>query len=67
MVEPLVAYVRCKSLYFSSPPSKPSNFVAANLTSFIHDYRVDIRDGASLSELVENIEPTFFFIWPRRL
>lgn len=42
-------------------PSEPSHFVAANLVSQIHDHCLDIRDGASLTNLVEKMQPDFVF------
>jgi len=45
----------------TDPPSDPSHFVAADLASQIHDHRIDIRDGASLNYLLENIQPDFVF------
>lgn len=42
-------------------PSDPSHFMAANLASKISDYRIDIRDQASLKNLVEKIDPDFVF------
>lgn len=42
-------------------PSKPSNFAATHLASNIHDHRIDIQDGISLSGLVEKIQPNFVF------
>ena len=42
-------------------PSKPSHFSAAHLASKIHDYRIDVRDGARLNILVEEIQPDFVF------
>lgn len=44
-----------------SVPSEPSHFSAAYLASEINDYRIDIRDGASLSDLVKKIKPDFVF------
>ena len=44
-----------------SIPSEPSHFIAANLRSNIHDHRFDIRDGASLNDLIEKIQPDFVF------
>ena len=43
------------------PPSEPSHFVVADLVSLTHDHRIDIRDGASLNDLVEKIQPDFVF------
>ena len=42
-------------------PSKPSHFIETNLSSYIEDYRLDIRDGESLAELVQKIQPDFVF------
>ena len=42
-------------------PSKPSHFIETNLSSYIEDYRLDIRDGELLAELVQKIQPDFVF------
>jgi CDP-glucose 4,6-dehydratase len=42
-------------------PSEPSHFMAAGLAGKVHDYRLDIRDGAALKTLVEKIQPEFVF------
>jgi CDP-glucose 4,6-dehydratase len=43
------------------PPSEPSHFVAADLVSQIFDHRINIRDGASLNDLVNKLQPDFVF------
>ena len=43
------------------PPSEPSHFVAADLASQVHDHRIDIRDSASLNDLVKKVQPDFVF------
>lgn len=45
----------------SGLPSEPSHFMAAGLAEKVHDYRLDIRDGAALKTLVEKIQPEFVF------
>jgi len=42
-------------------PSEPSHFNAANLTGYIEDHRLDIRDGEALKKLVDKIQPDFVF------
>lgn len=42
-------------------PSEPSYFAATDLASRINDHRIDIRDEASLSLLVEKTRPDFVF------
>ena len=42
-------------------PSEPSHFSAADIAFKINDHRIDIRDGASLNNLVEKIQPDFVF------
>lgn len=42
-------------------PTEPSHFVAAELASTLRDCRLDIRDGAGLKSLVQDIQPDFVF------
>jgi CDP-glucose 4,6-dehydratase len=42
-------------------PSKPSQFEAANLSSLVKDYRLDIRDTEELKLLFKTIQPDFIF------
>lgn len=42
-------------------PTEPSHFFAADLASRINDYRLDLRDGASLKALVEEVQPEYVF------
>ena len=42
-------------------PTEPSHFAAAGLVERIQDYRLDIRDGAALKSLVQDIQPDFVF------
>lgn len=42
-------------------PTEPSHFSASCLASEINDYRIDIRDDASLNDLVKKIKPDFVF------
>ena len=44
-----------------SVPSEPSHFEAANIADQITDYRIDIRDGAALKELLKREQPDFVF------
>jgi CDP-glucose 4,6-dehydratase len=38
-----------------------SNYQASKIDDFIKDYRIDIRDGNKVSELVESCQPDFLF------
>ena len=42
-------------------PSKPSHFVATNLSDQIDDYKIDVRDGEEVKRLVKKIQPDFVF------
>jgi len=42
-------------------PSEPSHFNGANLENQIDDHRLDIRDGDTLKEVVNEINPDFVF------
>ena len=42
-------------------PTEPSHFEAGNLGALLQDYRVDIRDLASLKALVHELQPDFVF------
>lgn len=42
-------------------PSEPSHFLVADLETQIRDYRIDMRDGKLLNDLVEKIQPDFVF------
>jgi len=42
-------------------PSKPSHFVAANLSDEIDDHRIDIRDSEAVIQIVKKIQPDFVF------
>jgi CDP-glucose 4,6-dehydratase len=42
-------------------PSQPSHFEAANLTSQVEDYRLDIRDTEKIEQVFKNIQPDFIF------
>ena len=43
------------------PPTEPSHFKVAGLSKIIDDYRLDIRDGEALKELVLKTQPDFVF------
>ncbi len=45
----------------SNIPTEPSHFVAGELASYVNDYRLDIRDSASLRALVEEVQPEYVF------
>ena len=42
-------------------PSEPSHFNAANLSNKINDYRLDIRDGDAIKNLIDEIQPDYIF------
>jgi CDP-glucose 4,6-dehydratase len=42
-------------------PTEPSHFSAAVLESKIKDHRLDIRDGAAMKKLVDEVQPDFVF------
>jgi CDP-glucose 4,6-dehydratase len=42
-------------------PTEPSHFIAARLSEEIDDHRIDIRDGVTLKNLVQEIQPDFVF------
>ena len=42
-------------------PSEPSHFNAANLSNKINDYRLDIRDGDAIKNLIDEIQPDYVF------
>jgi len=42
-------------------PTKESNFIASDISSLIHDVRLDITDLTKLTETVEKIQPDFIF------
>jgi CDP-glucose 4,6-dehydratase len=42
-------------------PANDSNYQASNIDSFIEDYRIDIRDGNKVRELIESCQPDFVF------
>ena len=42
-------------------PTNDSNYQASNIDSFIEDYRIDIRDGNKVRELIESCQPDFVF------
>lgn len=42
-------------------PSEPSHFSAGRLSDRVDDHRLDIRDGAVLKALVEQVQPDFVF------
>ena len=44
-----------------SVPSTPSNFEVNAVSSFVKDYRVDIRDIKALQEVIHKIQPDFVF------
>ena len=44
-----------------SPPSQPCNFNVSNLSSIVHDHRIDIRDADALRHLIQETEPNFIF------
>lgn len=43
------------------PPSNPSHYDAASLSCQVTDYRVDVRNGKILKELLNEIKPDFVF------
>jgi CDP-glucose 4,6-dehydratase len=42
-------------------PTTPSNFVASKVSSFVEDYRVDIRDVNAVSRIIKSHQPDFIF------
>jgi CDP-glucose 4,6-dehydratase len=42
-------------------PSKPSHFMAANINSYIEDYRLDIRDNSLVEDVIRKVQPDFVF------
>jgi CDP-glucose 4,6-dehydratase len=42
-------------------PSKPSHFVAANLSNLIDDHRIDIKNCVAVKQIVKEIQPDFVF------
>lgn len=42
-------------------PTKPSHFESSGLGKILKDYRLDIRDGAALNNLIGDIGPDFIF------
>ncbi len=42
-------------------PTKGSNYQASKIDGFIEDYRIDIRDGNKVRELIESCQPDFVF------
>ena len=44
-----------------SIPTVPSNFVASNVSTYVTDLRIDIRDYASLNKAIHEINPDFVF------
>ncbi len=42
-------------------PSEPSHFGAAQIASYVTDYRLDVRDAFALNSLVKDIKPDFVF------
>lgn len=44
-----------------SIPSEPSNFISSNLSEFMEDNRLDIRDVQSVKDLVRDSKPDFIF------
>lgn len=42
-------------------PTEPSHFEAGNLSHLVQDHRLDIRDGAALKSLVQELQPDFVF------
>ncbi len=43
------------------PPTEPSLFNEANLSSIIEDYRIDIRNFKNLESIISKIQPDFVF------
>ena len=44
-----------------SIPTVPSNFVAGDVSSFVDEFFIDIRDYSALSAVILNIKPDFVF------
>ena len=44
-----------------SPPSRPSHYEVAEISSYVTDLRLDIRKPNELSECVNDIKPEFIF------
>ena len=42
-------------------PSDPSHFSTSNLSSFIHDLRLDLRDTQKTKQIMHEIQPQFVF------
>ena len=42
-------------------PCNPSNFEATNLSQFIDDRRIDIRDIVNLKKIIDEVQPDFIF------
>lgn len=42
-------------------PTEPSHFEAARLADGLVDHRLDVRDGAALRKLVEDLQPDYVF------
>jgi len=42
-------------------PSVPSHFVVANLSDYVDDHRIDVRDGYAVTRLVKKLQPDFLF------
>jgi len=42
-------------------PSTPSHFDAAQISNYVEDHRLDIRDSNSLTTLIEQVQPDYVF------
>lgn len=42
-------------------PTKPSNFAVSGMSQQIEDHRIDVRDAASVKEIVQLCQPDFVF------
>ena len=41
--------------------SDPSNYSASSVSSFVNDYRVDIRDTSKVASIIKEVQPDFVF------